>query len=69
MHSYHAGLLALLNFLSRWLAVSPLDSSGDTIPGRVRSNDLAEELPPWLAPWLTKIVINLSNTIHKQINL
>ena len=36
-----------------------------TEPGRASSNDLAEELPPWL----TKISINFINTAHKQINL
>ena len=43
--------------------------SGGATPGRARSNDLAEELPPWMAPWLTKISINFINIAHKQINL
>ena len=43
-------------------------TSGGATPGRFRSNDLAEELPPWLVPWLspclTKISINFINIAH-----
>ena len=43
--------------------------SGGATPGRARSNDLAEELPPWLPLWLNEISINFINMVHKQINL
>jgi len=35
--------------LYTWLSVF----SGGARPGRARSNDLAERLPPWLPPWLS----------------
>jgi len=51
-----------------------IETTGNTLPtvtalgatpGRARSNDLAEELPPWL----TIISRNFINIAHKQINL
>jgi len=46
-----------------------LHGSGGATSGRSGTNDLAEELPPWLAPWLTKISMNFINIAHKEINL
>jgi len=50
------------------LFISRVLHSGGATPGRARSNDLAEELPPLLVPRLTKISIDFINIVHKQIN-
>jgi len=40
-----------------------VSNSGGATPGRAKSNDLAEEL----LPWLTKISINFINIAHELI--